>query len=73
MPRTKYFLKGTFIRSLDNGTGSLDDLLKVKIEPYRAINYSMLHNDRDIFQTFSISKLRTAESLLRTPAVSLCI
>jgi len=31
--------------------------VQVKVQPHREINYSLLHNDQDIFESFEISKL----------------
>jgi hypothetical protein len=34
-------------------------LLPVDVKPYQSLNYSMLHNDRELFETFLIRKLET--------------
>lgn len=40
------------------GTGSLRDLFAVSIKPPRQVNYSLLHNREQLFETFTITKLR---------------
>lgn len=36
--------------------GKASDVLQVKVKPYDSLNYSMLHNNRPLFDTFLISK-----------------
>jgi hypothetical protein len=41
------------------GDGGIGDLLRVEVKPFDTLNYSMLHNNRALFETFTLRKLKT--------------
>ncbi|HEX7177917.1 MAG TPA: hypothetical protein VF240_21840 [Pyrinomonadaceae bacterium] len=50
--------------------GSAARLFKeIKVVPFKSLNYSMLHNDRDLFETFLIKKRKTGTVRIKVEVI----